>query len=148
MGDEFHIQCLVQLITLKSPRWKSWLQTKLKFLRNKYEQRQAENEQNDTFLSLNKARKTKQINDIFKVNVIIDRFDKGYLFNLLKFYQYLTFVEPNITDNAVSVMANNFLYDADQRNILVRFFNQFSSLKNYLNELQEFWPPESSKSVP
>merc|ERR1712154_653583 len=85
--------------------------------------------------------------DVLQCNISTDKSDEGYLLNLLKFYEYLTFVEPNINDNAVSVMANTFLADADQRNILVKFLNQFSSLKHFLNELRDFWPPESSKST-
>eukprot|EP01083_Nonionella_stella_P185442 676192_1 len=147
--DEFHIQALVQLLSLKSPRWKSWLQSKLTGLKRKYEKKQAEYENNDEYMSLNKARKRRMngSEDIFQCTVSIERADEGYLLNLLKLYEYLTFVEPNIKDNAISVMANTFLYDADQRNILVRFLNHFSSLQHFLNELKEFWPPESSKSV-
>ena len=149
--DEFHIQALVQLLSLKSPRWKTWLENKLKFLKSKYKQKQAEKEENDEYQSLNKARKRSRGNnnnseEIFQCNISIDKYDEGYLLNLLKFYEYLTFVEPNIQDNAVSVMAKTFLFDADQRNYLFNFFNQFSALQNFLEELKDFWPPESSKS--
>jgi len=144
--DEFHIQALVQLLSLKSPRWKVWLQIKLKFLKNKYEQKQAEYEEKDDFTSLNKVRKRRNNDEMISCNVAIDKHDEGYLLNLLKFYEYLTFVEPNIDDNAVSNMAKSYLFDADQREILVRFFSQFSSLQYFLSELQQFWPAESSKS--
>merc|ERR1719474_472637 len=144
--DEFHIQALVQLLSLKSPKWKSWLQTKLKSLRSKYEAKQAKAEENEEFVSLNKAKRRNHGNAL-QCNVAMDRQDEEYLLNLLKFYEYLTFVEPNMAQNAVSEMAKSFLYDADQRQILVRFFEQFTSMSHFLEELQDFWPPESSKSV-
>merc|ERR1712129_522557 len=134
MGDEFHIQALVQVLSLKSPKWNSWLHTKLKFLKNKYLQKQSDMADKRRNTSSNSLR---HANAMIDFNIAIDHFDEGYLLNLLKFYQYLTFVEPNMDANAVSVMANSFLFDADQRNLLVGFFSQ----------LKEFWPAESSKSV-
>jgi len=139
--DEFHIQALVQLLSLRSPRWKSWLQHKFKTLRAKYAQRQLNG---DEYVSLNKTRKRSREDASAQV---LDTGDRGFLLNLLKFYEYLTFVEPNIRENAVSEMAATFLFDAEQRHIVVEFLSAFSALDEFLNELQDFWPPESSKSV-
>ena len=96
-------------------------------------------------MSLNKVKRRN--NNSNKCNVAMDRHDEQFLLNLLKFYEYLTFVEPNMAQNAVSEMAKSILYDADQRQILVRFFEQFTSMNDFLKELHDFWPPESSKSA-